>query len=76
MILLTSTTDKLQVITSSTANIDVYVSYVDLASGTTVSAGRLNTKIATGAGEDVSTQLPRFWERVRSTGSVTLMDGG
>lgn len=46
MILLTSTSDLLRITTSSTANIDVHASYVDL-SGTTVTPARLNTTIST-----------------------------
>ena len=46
MILLTSTSDLLRVTTSSTANIDVHASYVDL-SGTTVTPSRTNTTIST-----------------------------
>lgn len=52
MILLTSTSDKIQVITGSAGKVDVHASYVDLASGT-VSAGRLNTSITTAATTDV-----------------------
>lgn len=46
MILLTSTSDLLRITTSSTANIDVHASYVDL-SGTTVTPIRTNTAIST-----------------------------
>jgi hypothetical protein len=46
MILLTSTSDLLRITTSSTANIDVHASYVDL-SGTTVTPLRTNTAIST-----------------------------
>jgi hypothetical protein len=52
VLLLTSTSDKVQVITSSTAGIDVHASFVDLASGT-VTTGRLNTKITTATTTDV-----------------------
>lgn len=45
MILLTSTSDLIQVITGGTQAIKVHASYVDL-SGTTVTPGRLNTAIA------------------------------
>lgn len=44
MILLTSTSDLLRITTSSTADIDVHASYVDL-SGTTVTPARTNTLI-------------------------------
>jgi hypothetical protein len=46
MILLTSTSDAISLITSSTANISVHASYVDV-SGTTVTPGRDNTLIVT-----------------------------
>ena len=46
MILLTSTSDLLRVVTSSTATIDVHASWVDL-NGTTVTPGRTNTAINT-----------------------------
>ncbi len=48
MILLTSTADLLRVTTSSTANLDVHASYVDL-SGSTVTPGRTNTTISSAA---------------------------
>ena len=52
MLLLTSTSDKLQVVTSGTANIDVHASWLDLASGA-VTAGRTNSKISTATTTDV-----------------------
>jgi hypothetical protein len=52
MIFLTSTSDKIQVITSAAGQIDVHASWVDL-SGTTVTTGRANTRIATAATTDV-----------------------
>jgi hypothetical protein len=52
MILLTSTSDKIQVITSAAGQVDVHASYIDLASST-VSAGRLNTRISTATTTDV-----------------------
>lgn len=52
MLLLTSTSDKLQIITTAAGQIDVHASYVDLASGV-VTAGRLNTRIATATTTDV-----------------------
>jgi hypothetical protein len=52
VILLTSTSDKIQVITSAAGQIDVHASYVDLASSV-VTAGRLNTRIATATTTDV-----------------------
>lgn len=52
MLLLTSTSDKIQVVTGSAVNIDVHASWVDLASGT-VTPDRKNTKISTAATTDV-----------------------
>jgi hypothetical protein len=52
MLLLTSTSDKIQVITSAAGQVDVHASYIDLASGV-VSAGRLNTRISTATTTDV-----------------------
>lgn len=52
MILLTSTSDKLQVITSSGADVDVHATYVDL-SGTTVTPSRLNSIITTATTTDI-----------------------
>lgn len=47
MILLTSTSDLLRVTTSSTADVDVHASFVDM-SGSTITPGRKNTAINTG----------------------------
>jgi hypothetical protein len=52
MIFLTSTSDKIQVITTAAGTVDVHASWVDLASGV-VSAGRTNTRITTAATTDV-----------------------
>jgi len=52
MILLASTSDKIQIITSGTADIDVHASYVDL-SGTTVTPALKNTQISSAATTDV-----------------------
>jgi hypothetical protein len=52
MLLLTSTSDKLQIITSAAVNVDVHASYVDY-NGTTVTPGRLNSKISTATTTDV-----------------------
>lgn len=46
MILLTSTSDQIQVITSIASQIDVHASFIDLSAGT-VAAGRTNTRIST-----------------------------
>lgn len=48
MILLTSTSDLIQVVSGSTSALDVQASYVDL-SGATVTPGRTNTAIASAA---------------------------
>jgi len=52
VLLLTSTSDKVQIVTTTTANIDVHASFADV-SGTTVTLGRLNTKINTATTTDV-----------------------
>jgi hypothetical protein len=46
MLLLTSTSDLIRMVTSTTGDIDVHASWIDLASGT-VSAGRTNTNVTT-----------------------------
>ena len=52
MLLLTSTADKLQVVTSAATAVGVHASWVDL-SGTTVTPGRSNTSISSAATTDV-----------------------
>lgn len=52
MLLLSATTDKFDLVTSSTSALDVHVSYVD-ASGSTTSAGRQNTTITTATTTDI-----------------------
>jgi len=52
LLLLASTSDKIQVVTTTTANIDVHVSYVDLAAGA-ATPGRENNKISTAVTTDV-----------------------
>lgn len=52
MILLTSTSDLLQVITGSAGNIDVHASWMDNASGT-ITPGRTNSAIDTAATTDI-----------------------
>jgi hypothetical protein len=52
MLLLTSTSDKVQAITSGTANIDVHADWVDNASGV-VTPGRTNTAISSATTTDV-----------------------
>ena len=48
MLLLTSVTDVVQVVTSSTAPLQVHASWVDNATGT-ITPGRTNTAITTAA---------------------------
>lgn len=52
MLLLTSTNDKLQVVTGQARTIDVHASYVDQL-GTSTTPGRKNTAITTAATTDV-----------------------
>jgi hypothetical protein len=52
VLLLTSTSDKLQVVTGTAVTVDVHASWIDLASGT-VTAGRTNSKITTATTTDV-----------------------
>src|SRR4030065_246249 len=52
MILLTSTSDKVQVITGQAVTVSVHASWVDY-NGTAVTPGRLNTAISTAATTDV-----------------------
>jgi hypothetical protein len=52
MLLLTSTSDKLQLITGSAVAVDVHASFVDNASGT-ITPGRQNTAITTATTTDV-----------------------
>lgn len=58
MLLLTSTSDKIQIVTGGTANIDVHASFADYdssisAANDRVSVGRKNTKISTATTTDV-----------------------
>ncbi len=52
MLLLTATTDKFQLVTSSAAQVDVHASYMDL-NGTTVTPGRQNTSISSATTTDI-----------------------
>jgi hypothetical protein len=52
MILLTATTDKLDLITGTAADLDVHASWMDYASGT-VTPGRTNTAITTATTTDI-----------------------
>src|SRR4051794_25451695 len=52
MLLLTSTTDKIQIITGQAITTDVHASWVDYAAGSTT-PGRTNTAITTAATTDV-----------------------
>jgi hypothetical protein len=51
MLNLTSTSDKLQVVTSAAGTVGIHASWVDLA-GSTVSAGRTNTNVSTATTTD------------------------
>lgn len=52
MLLLASTSDKIQVVTDAAITVDVHASYVDM-NGTTITPGRTNTPISTAATSDV-----------------------
>lgn len=52
MLILALTTDKLQLVTDTTATLDVHVSFQDL-SGTTVTPGKQNTAISTATTTDI-----------------------
>jgi hypothetical protein len=52
MLLLSSTSDKLQLITGSSGTVDVHISWVDLLSGA-VTPGRTNTNITTATTTDI-----------------------
>src|SRR4030067_324160 len=52
MILLTSTSDKIQVITGQAVTVSVHASYVDY-DGSAITPGRLNTAISTATTTDV-----------------------
>lgn len=52
MILLTATTDKIDLITGTAADVDVHASWMDYASGT-VTPGRTNTAITTATTTDI-----------------------
>jgi hypothetical protein len=52
VLLLTSTSDKLQVVTSAAVTVDVHASWLDNAAGT-ITPGRTNTAISTAATTDV-----------------------
>jgi hypothetical protein len=76
MILLTSTSDKLQLITSAAATIDVHASWVE-TSATGIVPGRTNTNISTATTTDVvvapaaATQRNVKTLHVRNKDSVT-----
>lgn len=80
MLLLTSTTDLLQVVTGQAASVDVHASWVDYASGT-VTPGRTNTPtIATATTTDVvaapaaSTQRNAKTLNIRNKHASTAVD--
>lgn len=52
MLLLASTSDKIQVVTDAAITVDVHASYVDM-NGTTITPGRTNTPISTANTTDV-----------------------
>lgn len=52
MLLLTSSTDKIQVVTDAAVTVDVHASYMDY-NGSTITPGRTNTAISTQATTDV-----------------------
>lgn len=52
MLLLTATTDKLQLVTGTAADVDVHVSFMDY-NGTTVTPGKQNTAITTATTTDI-----------------------
>lgn len=52
MLLLTSTSDKIQIVTAQASDIDVHADWIDLASGATT-PGRTNTSITTATTTDV-----------------------
>jgi len=53
MILLASTSDKVQIVTSAAVAIDVHAVYVDFATPSTITPGRKNTAISTATTTDV-----------------------
>lgn len=53
MLLLTSTADKIQIVTATTAGIDVHSSFADVDNAGAVTLGRKNTKITTATTTDV-----------------------
>ena len=53
MLLLTSTSDQIQLVTSAAATIDVHATWVDTA-GVTVTPGRTNTAISTAATTNIA----------------------
>ncbi len=52
MLLLTATTDKIQLVTDAAVTVDVHASYMDY-NGSTVTPGRTNTAISTAATTDI-----------------------
>lgn len=73
MILLESTTDKIQVVTSTGADVDVHASYIDY-DGTTTTPGRKNTAITTAATTDVTGSPASSTHRNVKTLSVRNID--
>ncbi len=74
MILLTSTSDLIQVITGGTQAIKCHASYVDL-NGTTVTPGRLNTAISSATTTTIVASPAASTQRTVKTLSVHNSDG-
>lgn len=66
MIILQSPNDKLQLVTSSTADIDVHASFVDFDGGSTVTPGRKNTSIASATTTDIVTSVSSGYRNVKT----------
>src|SRR4051812_4823089 len=63
MLLLVSTTDKVQLVTSAAGSIDVHASYVDYSAPSTVTPGRKNTAITTAVTTDIVSGVPASTQR-------------
>lgn len=77
MILLAATTDKLEVVSSSAATLDVHASYTEVASDGSgnVSSGRKNTAISSTASADISGSPAASSTRNINTINVRNKDG-
>ena len=74
MLLLTSTSDKIQLVTSSTAPLEVHATFVDNASGT-ITPGRKNTEITSATTTDVVAAPGSSVQRNVQTLIVQNVDG-